>query len=214
MVCPTGCIRLQLFMLAFLFTCTRSTAQETVPIQRTSLEATAACRDFADSRFAGLLPWTLDICLNVWESYRYTIGGRYHVRPPQIDVWRETADVLRREGSPCLLTSFPTRDGVGSATIRHFSNWVLSREMGCDWITPEWGNLRHSDGTDDLVYCHSIASVVARANFTNRDDFLQNRKCTVVNWLLFFNLRIPSTDLPKGVLLKTVILQVSANHVP
>lgn len=187
--------------------------QETGPIQGTSLEATVACRDFADSRFTGLLPWTLDMCLHVWESYRYIIGKRYYTRPPQVDFWRATADDLRRAGSPCLLTSLPTGDGVGSATIRHFSNWILAREMGCDWITPEWGNLRSRTGTDDLVYCHSIASTAARANFTNRDEFTQNRKCTVVNWLLFFNLRIPSTDLPKGDLLKTVTLQVSANLV-
>lgn len=193
---------LQILIIIYL----RAKPHNAVPMRGTSLEAKEACRDFSDSRFTGLM-WTVDDCFDVWETYRDTLEIRYHVRPPHVDLWRTTAENLRQEGFQCLLTSMASSDGVGSATIRHFSNWILAKEMGCDWITPDWGTkalkMYDYNKTSDVVYCHSHASLADRRNFTLQ-DYIRSRRCTVVNWLLYFNLDIPSTDMPKGAILKVV----------
>ncbi|CAM9444778.1 unnamed protein product, partial [Ascophyllum nodosum] len=157
------------------------------------------CRDFAGGSFGGK-SWTLDDCVNVWEAFRKTIPTKLHIRPRDVDTWRTTADELRRAGSQCLLTSTSSSDGVGSSTIRHISTWILAEEMGCDWVTPEWGSdalkLNDKNGfKGEVVYCHSRANPLDRLKFT-LEERIQERQCTVVDWLGYFNFGVSSSDLP------------------
>lgn len=74
-------------------------------------------------------------------------------------------------------------------------------------MTPEWGTkalkMFEYNKTSDVVYCHSHASLAERGNFTQA-DFINSRRCTIVNWLQYFNFGVPSTDVPQGVIVKTV----------
>ena len=173
------------------------------------------CRDFAGGSFGGK-SWTLDDCVNVWEAFRKTIPTKLHIRPRDVDTWRTTADELRRAGSQCLLTSTSSSDGVGSSTIRHISTWILAEEMGCDWVTPEWGSdalkLNDKNGfKGEVVYCHSRANPLDRLKFT-LEERIQERQCTVVDWLGYFNFGVSSSDLPDEGTITSVTVRLVYNN--
>lgn len=164
------------------------------------------CSDFAAGRFSGL-PWTYDDCIDVWTHFEGTIGYKPH--HPEVDIWRDTALELRREDTPCLLGSVTGGDGLGSTTIRHVATWILAEEMGCDWLTPDWGKKKARGGDGEAVrYCHAIVPRDERESPTHAGGVTGLSRCTVVDWLSYFQFDKPSVSSPSSGAIR-IIGQVS-----
>ncbi|CAM9532516.1 unnamed protein product, partial [Laminaria digitata] len=173
-----------------------------------------ACADFRTGYYPGSA-WTFDDCVDVWKRYARTTSPDLRGRLPHVDTWRQTASELRRVGSPCLVASDPTSDGAGSSTIRHIATWIFADEMGCDWVTPDWGKKRVDGGNGTVLYCHRIATA-AELEFAKtikdlramRQELRAMRQCSVIDFLAYFQFDVPSVDLPeKGTV---EIIQASA----
>lgn len=165
----------------------------------TTVEPLEACRDFAIRDHSGLA-WTLADCLEVWSEFVDTVPAEEQSRLRLVDVWRDTAMQLREEGKPCFASSKPTADGVGSSTIRLLASWVFAEEMGCDWVTPDWGK-RHVDGGNGtsigIWYCHTTATLQERASSTPDKKPEHRPSCSVVDWLSYFQFGVSSVDMPE-----------------
>lgn len=115
------------------------------------------CTDFispsATTTNSSLLSWQLSDCHEVWTQWAETVPSWLHGRYPDREMLRDTASEFRRLGNPCLVESELSADGVGSITMRHLAGWMLAEELGCDWVTPDWGAGR-LDGNRSSVYCH------------------------------------------------------------
>lgn len=156
-------------------------------------------------------------CLSHWWPVARCLILDEHSRLPRIHVTRPL-------GSPCLVEARVKSDGVGSATMRHLAAWIFAEDLGCDWVTPDWGIPPISAGEDHdgdkgaSMYCHTAATYAEeqewqRMQNSSRGEIMEGhgqeqewqehiemnavgRRCSVVNWLDFFNLRSASVDLP------------------
>lgn len=174
--------------------------------QPSGIEASEACADFAPGGYPGSASWTLDDCIEVWEHFALTVPNGLQRRLPHVDLWRDTSAELRREGSPCLVASNPTSDGAGSSTIRHLATWIYSEQMGCDWVTPDWGKKQVAGGNGTAVmYCHRTATNQEMDLSKPAEELQSMRRCSVVDWLSYFQFDVPSVSLPES---GTVIVQV------
>lgn len=162
--------------------------------QQTRVGPDEVCRDFSAGRRPGL-PWTFDDCLEVWANFEGTI--LYNPNHPEVEMWRDAALELRRKGSPCLLASDTYPDGLGSTTIRHLATWILAEEMGCDWVTPDWG-YNAVPGQDGKVagYCHSIVTNDDQRSLASARGSAGTKRCSKVNWLSYFQFDKPSVSWP------------------
>ena len=197
---------LPLGLLFLLFRCRPSFGYE----QLQQLQPEELCADFSARHYpagSSSPPWTFDNCLDVWQRFSSTISNGLHLRYPLVDAWRETASELRRAGSPCLVASGSKFDGAGSTTIRHFAAWIFAREMGCDWVTPEWSKKQWDRGNGTTLYCHRTATADEMDWSKPRKDLQEFRRCAVVDWLTYFQFGLPSVALPEGG--EMMIIQVS-----
>lgn len=164
--------------------------------QRDDLDAAEVCADFTAEGYPGSA-WTFVDCAQVWAHFVDTLLPYVRTRAPHVDIWRDTAKELRRIGSPCIVSSLPTRDGAGSSTIRHLATWVLSIEMGCDWATPSWGGSPPVPGANGAtMYCHRTATTAEMDLSRPAEELWAMRRCSIVNWLAYFQFDVPSVDLP------------------
>ena len=172
-----------------------------------TMEATkTTCSDFADGHFFTELSWTFGDCIKVWTAFHQNLPRGLVIRPPHVDLWKTTADELRLAGKPCsMLTSVLNMYsntygvGVGSTTMKHFATWILAEEIGCDWVTPSWTSFNTANKNETTAYCHWLKDKASR----NASSALE-RPCVSVNWLAYFNFGVPSTDVPKEIILKDV----------
>ena len=195
-------------LLFFLFLCPLSFGYEKLQ----QLRPEELCADFSVRHFhpagsSSLSPWTFENCLDVWKRFSSTVPNGLHIRSPLVDAWRETASELRRKGSPCLVASGSKSDGAGSTTIRHFAAWIFAREMGCDWVTPEWRKKHWDRGNGTTLYCHRTATADEMDWSKPHKELQALRRCAVVDWLTYFQFGVPSVDLPERGEMK--IIQVS-----
>lgn len=172
-------------------------AATAVPI---GLEPSVACVDFASGGYPGS-SWTLPDCLTVWEEFIRSAPDGLRRRLSHVDVWRETAEELRRAGKPCLVASDPTSDGAGSSTIRHFATWIYAEQMGCDWVTPDWGKKRVDQGNSSsagspVIYCHRTATTTELDLTKPPEQIKAMQRCTVIDWLSYFQFGVPSVPWP------------------
>ena len=145
-----------------------------------------ACADFAAGNNPGSA-WTLADCTEVWTQFVDTIPSGLQGRLSYVDDWRETASELRRAGSPCLSASRGSGDGLGSTTMRILASWIFSKEMGCDWVTPDWGRRHVNGGNGTVLYCHRTVAREENALRAPAASTLEVRNhCTVVDWLDYF----------------------------
>lgn len=161
------------------------------------LQPEEACVDFAAGSYPGS-SWTMDNCIDVWTRFTRTAPNGLQLRLPVVDMWKETASELRRVGSPCLVASEPTSDGAGSSTIRHLAAWIFAEEMGCDWVTPDWGKRRVVGGNGTVVYCHRTATSKEMGLPKTKAEVQATRRCSVIDWLAYFQFDVPSVSLPEG----------------
>lgn len=164
-----------------------------------SLRPEQACSDFATGvSYHGPASWTFDHCLDVWSRYTSTVPNGLHLRLPTVDTWRQTASEMRRLGSPCLVAAEPTSDGAGSSTIRHLATWIFAQEMGCDWVTPDWGKKRVDGGNGTVIYCHRTATTEEMDLTKPLEELKALRRCSVIDWLAYFQFGVPSVAMPEG----------------
>lgn len=168
-----------------------------------NLHAEEVCADFRKGTYPGSA-WTFDDCVVVWELYVRNVPAERRGRMPHVDTWRQTASELRRVGSPCLVASEPTRDGAGSSTIRHIATWIFAEEMGCDWVTPDWGKKLVLGGNGTVLYCHRIATLAEMnlAKSINEKQAMREKtrsmnQCSIIDFLAYFQFDVPSVDLPE-----------------
>ena len=176
----------------------------------TSLEA---CEDFDGDRLtADTQSWAWDDCIEVWEAWSHTIytgtrGGvvltEHHDTLdrgyPDRDVFQSLSTALRRQGTPCLVKGKVSYDGVGSSAIRHLSSWLYAKEMGCDWIAPDFnqGDVTELlDGGETALYCHRTEFVFKFNATAPLTEGKEKRRCVNVAWLHFFRMNHHSVRPP------------------
>lgn len=160
------------------------------------LKAAEVCADF-EVQGLPTSAWTFADCARVWTHFVSTLPLHVRVRAPHGDIWRDTAQELRRVGSPCVVASLPAHDGAGSITIRHLAAWAFAVEVGCDWATPSWGHSRPvPDGDGAMMYCHRTATTAEMDYSKSVQELSTMRRCSIINWLAYFQLDVPSVDLP------------------
>lgn len=164
-----------------------------------------ACAEFAPGSYPSS-SWTLDTCIDVWTRFVGTVPNGQHQRTRLADVWREAASKLRQVGSSCLVAPGTNLDGAGSTTIRHLAAWMFADEMGCDWVTPDWGERKvdREDGTTGVVYCHRTATAGEMDMSKNAAERQAMRRCSVIDWVSYFQFDVPSVDQPEGGDLKII----------
>lgn len=166
--------------------------------QPRGIEASEACVDFGPGGHPGS-SWTLEDCIEVWENFALTVPNGLQKRLPHVDLWRETSAELRQAGSPCLVAPNPTSDGAGSSTIRHLAAWIYSEQMGCDWVTPDWGKKQVGGGNGTAVmYCHRTATTEEMDLSKPAEELQSMRRCSVIDWLSYFQFDVPSVSLPES----------------
>ena len=165
--------------------------------------AAEACADFPMGEDTGP-SWSFKDCMDVWEEFSLSIPGSLRPRRPLADQWRGTAAELRTAKSPCLVAPAPTHDGVGSSTIRHIASWIYAEELGCDWVTPDWGKRPAAQGNGSVVYCHRTATAEEFKKPKSEDDMRSMNRCSIVNWLSYFQFDVPSVTLPDNERLKII----------
>lgn len=119
---------------------------------------------------------------------------------------------MRLRGKPCLVESVVSADGVGSSTLRHVAAWVFAEEVGCDWLTPDWG-IPKIDQHGTMVYCHTVAipqevedmkQKIATSNASAQELQAMVHRCSLTNWLDFFNLAEASVEPPEADSIKEI----------
>ncbi|CAM9440628.1 unnamed protein product, partial [Ectocarpus fasciculatus] len=166
--------------------------------QESDVGPAEACEDFTAGRYA-TMPWTLEECIDIWTQYSDTIPDVNRPRMPEVDIWRRTALELRRKGSPCMVASEGGGDGVGSTTMRLLATWIFAKEMGCDWITPDWGRRKVPGGDGQRVmYCHAVVSKAEIRKAKTGSELRPLRRCTKVDWLSYFQFGEPSVARPES----------------
>lgn len=172
------------------------------------LQPEEACADFAAGSYPGS-SWTLDHCIDVWTRFARTVPNGLQRRLTDVDIWSEAASELRRVGSPCLVASEPTSDGAGSSTIRHLATWIFAEEMGCDWVTPDWGKKHVDGGNGTVMYCHRTATT-QEMDLTKPSAELQSlRRCAIIDWLAYFQFSVPSVTMPEGKEMKVIQARIA-----
>lgn len=119
--------------------------------------------------------------------------------PPPLPLFRPLFSE-RLPGSPCLVESTLPTDGVGSMTMRHLAAWMFAEEVGCDWVLPNWGTTRDSaDGDGTSLYCHTAATTdEEQRGFNASAEEVETilHRCSVTNWLEYFNFKATAVELP------------------
>lgn len=171
------------------------------------LAPSEACAEFAPGAFPGS-SWTLSDCMRVWKEFIESTPTGLRRRLPHVDAWKETSGEMRRAGKPCLVASDPTADGAGSSTIRHLATWIYAEQMGCDWVTPDWGKKRVDQGNSTtgapVMYCHRAATTSELDLTKPQEELKFMRRCTVVDWLSYFQFQEPSVPWPQDQKLRVV----------
>lgn len=165
--------------------------------QLNSVGPAEVCDDFAAGRHPSL-GWTFDDCVDVWTRFEISLEPAPVREYLEADLWRDTAVSLRQQGSPCMLSSTPGNDGVGSTAIRFVATWILAEEMGCDWFTTNWASNQVQAADGSTRYCHPIVPLEERKSATNSSGVPGLRRCTVVNWLSYFQFDKHAWSPPSG----------------
>lgn len=148
--------------------------------------------------------------MEVWETWAATIS---QVKPgrdikgildsgyPDRVVLGPLTSALRDRGTPCTVRAGVTVDGVGSSTIRHITAWLYAKEMGCDWVAPDFnqGNVSEILQSDEVsrAYCHRTQYVKGFNAHAPIELGTEERRCARVTWLRFFHMDQLSV-LPSG----------------
>lgn len=174
-----------------------------------NLTAAEACAGFDHHSDGPVSPWELIECMEVWNNWTNTIKEGFHIGYPDGVVLQELSKALRERGSPCILHETETLDGMGSAMIRHMAAWLYAKEVGCDWIAPDFhqGNvtaLYYADEDSVPLYCHRTENFVGFDPQKPLYGGKEPRRCATVSWINYFHMTKFSIVHPKGQRIHTV----------
>ena len=183
--------------------------------QPPSLNPPDACSEFSGGAPLGTV-WTLEDCVDVWTDFEESVPSWLHSRLPDKDVWGDTGTEMRRAGSPCIVEATFAPDGAGSTTIRHFATWLFSRELDCDWMTPRWSSTNiHQGNTTATMYCHRTGTLaeleLAKTDPKKMAALRATNRCSVVNWLSYFQFAVPSVTVSETASLKIIEVRSCVN---
>ena len=153
-----------------------------------------ACAEFAGR--GTQLSWTLDECMQVWAAWAETVPEWLHLGYPDRRLMKDVSMAMRERGQPCVVQERVRADGVGSEVTRHLAAWMYAEELGCDWVTPNFGYEDEADTGPEggTLYCHPSA---APEEFEGASSAEQNlESCELVDWLQYFNLDETSVPEP------------------
>lgn len=163
-----------------------------------TIEPEEACEEFASP--AAPLPWTLEDCIEVWNSWSGVQLPGLTSGYSDVDVFGATAEGLRRRGEPCVVQLTVDSDGAGSTSMRQLGAWMYAQEMGCTWITPYLKDLRFNKrNSETTVYCHPTATLAELDKDVKTPVVERVRRCEYVSWLEYFRFDLPSLPLTEGV---------------
>lgn len=84
--------------------------------------------------------------------------------------------------------------------MRHLTAKIFAEEVGCDWLTPEWGVPSLGDRSGGFLYCHSAATYEELrrgfSNATREEVDTMVHRCSLTNWLEYFNFEMSSVEPP------------------
>lgn len=170
------------------------------------ISPTDACEEFASDTDG--LAWNMADCVDVWSRWVDTIPRALHRGYEDRELLKDIASEMRQRGNPCMVQSGNAADGAGSSTIRHMATWIFAREIGCDWVTPDWRRHNRENPTGDKTawYCHSKKDREETLEDSISGEEIQDIvRCYVISWLYFFHYDVPSFDIPGNATTKTVV---------
>lgn len=164
-----------------------------------------ACKEFSAAAYGNT--WSVEDCVHVWSEWVATVPSWLHQKYQDRELLNDISVALRQRGTPCLVESNAGRDGAGSSTVRHLAAWVLARDLGCEWVKPEWATPKvlvpMEEGT--TVYCHSKKNEEERNEPMSVEQRIATRACQVVSWLYYFHFDVSSVEYPAGRITNVVI---------
>ena len=177
-----------------------------------SLTSLEACEEFLPDPDTPAASWGLVDCIDVWKAWSGTINQDLHRGYPDVEILRDLSGKLRQKGTPCIVREDKTLDGTGSSAIRHIASWLYSKEVGCDWITPDFNQgdvaaLANAENLDELdtLYCHRTEYVFKfNASRPLLGGGTEARRCATVSWLHFFQMNLVSVPPPVSGVVKDV----------
>ncbi len=167
-----------------------------------------ACSDYLAGPHPGSV-WTLGDCVTVWSQFQTSVPNPFRSRVPDMDTWDSTGLQLREAGSPCMVKATFTPDGAGSTTMRNLATWIFAEELGCDWATPVWSGRSASNLNGTTLYCHWTTTLedatIARHDMAKNAAALRaTNRCSVIDWLSYFQFNVPSVPWPETGTLKVI----------
>lgn len=156
-----------------------------------------ACAEFASK--GNQLTWTMAECMQVWSAWSETVPEWLHLGYPDRRLMKDVSVAMRERGQPCVVQARVRADGVGSEVTRHLAAWLYAKEIGCDWVTPDFGYEDEAETGPEggTLYCHPSA---APEEFEGSPEAEQNlESCELVDWLQYFNLDETSVPEPDAV---------------
>lgn len=163
------------------------------------LSAEDACKDFVGDDPS--LGWRLDECIAVWKAWASTVP--LTESPAIHESLRRVAGDLQRAGSTCFLKGEISMDGAGSSAMRSIMTLLLAEDLGCKWVSPEWGRpVMGKNGA--VLYCHEKLG-----KGHNKIDILAEKEkynavCSVIDWMEYFRFAQESVSLPESGTAKVV----------
>lgn len=165
------------------------------------------CDDFVDGEPSSRV-WRRQDCLDVWTKWQNTYSTNFKRMSLNREIVRDSVQLLKQQGSNCVVRSTPVRDGAGSSTIRSIVAWIFAEDMGCQWVAPAWASV-HQGRNGSAVYCHSRSPRLEREKMT-REELIASRidTCTRVDWQQYFCLDSISAEVSPDATNRTKIIQV------
>lgn len=103
-------------------------------------------------------------------------------------------------------------------TMRHLTTKIFAEEVGCDWLIPEWGMPAVGDGSGASLYCHSAATYEEQQrgfdNTTREDLQAMVQRCSLTNWLEYFNFKMFSVEAPANSSFRIAEVKASKSITP
>lgn len=182
-----------------------------------SLTPFEVCSDFEPTPNSPPVTWGLLDCIEVWKKWGATIDDTLHEGYPDPDILKDVSAVLRRRGTPCTVREEKTLDGTGSSAMRHIAAWLYAKQVGCDWVTPDFNQgdvkaLVDSANLDneETLYCHRTEFVFKFNVSIPLKEGKEARRCASVSWLHYFNMNLHSVPPPPddGSVVKVIMVSL------
>lgn len=180
-----------------------------------SLTPFEVCSDFEPTPNSPPVTWGLLDCIEVWKKWGATIDETLHEGYPDPEILKDLSAVLRRRETPCTVREEKTLDGTGSSAMRHLASWLYAKQVGCDWVTPDFnqGDVKTlvdpaNLDKEETLYCHRTEFVFKFNVSIPLKEGKEARRCADVSWLHYFNLNQHSVPPLDGGVVKVITVSL------